>query len=214
MAKKLKDPFCSISHWVGLGLAVVGISFLVVLSIGKPLHLAAFGIYGIGLATLYFASAFYHTLPVSGKAAIGLQKFDHAAIYLMIAASYVPVSLLALKGAWGIALLIGEAIFMTTGIVLTICLKHVPGAVRVPIYIVMGWMAVMALGPMSRTVPMAAIEWLLAGGVVYTIGAAIYSLDKPHLWPGKFSAHDLWHLFVIAGSACHYVMFARFLTAV
>ena len=192
---RLKDPFCSISHWIGFGLALIGVIALIASALGRPLYLASYGIYGTGIIALYFASALYHS-----------------AIYLMIAGSYVPVCLLALKGSWGWGMLAAEAVFAIVGIGLTFALKKVPGGVRVVLYVSMGWMAIVALGPMRATMPSGAITWLLAGGVVYTIGALIYVLDKPHLWPGKFSAHDLWHLFVLGGSACHYVMIARFLT--
>ena len=209
---RLKDPFCSISHWIGFGLALIGVIALIASALGRPLYLASYGIYGTGIIALYFASALYHSVRQGTKLEIRLQKFDHAAIYLMIAGSYVPVCLLALKGSWGWGMLAAEAVFAIVGIGLTFALKKVPGGVRVVLYVSMGWMAIVALGPMRATMPSGAITWLLAGGVVYTIGALIYVLDKPHLWPGKFSAHDLWHLFVLGGSACHYVMIARFLT--
>lgn len=211
MAIRLKDPFCSISHWVGFGLAIVGVIALVANAMGRPLYLASYAIYGGGMLALYFASALYHSVKQGTKLESRLQKFDHAAIYLMIGGSYVPVCLLALKGPWGMGMLAAEGLFAVTGIVLTFALKKVPGAVRVILYVTMGWMALVALGPMRATLPPGALTWLFAGGIVYTLGALIYVLDKPHLWPGKFSAHDLWHLFVLGGSACHYVMIARFL---
>lgn len=208
---RLKDPFCSISHWIGFGLALIGVVALIANAVGSPLYVASYAVYGFGLIVLYFASALYHSVKQGSKLEMKLQKLDHAAIYGMIAGSYVPVCVLALKGVWGWGMLAAEAIFAIVGISLTFALRKVPGVVRVALYVTMGWMAIVALGPMRDAMPHGAIIWLLAGGVVYTIGALIYVLDKPHLWPGKFSAHDLWHLFVLGGSACHYVMIARYL---
>lgn len=211
MASRLKDPFCSISHWVGFGLALIGAIALIANAIGRPLYLASYAIYGLGMMGLYFASALYHSVQRGSKLEYWLQKLDHSAIYLMIAGSYVPVCLIALRGVWGWGMLAAQAAFAVTGIILTFKLKKVPGLIRVILYVSMGWMAVFVLGPMRSAMPPGAILWLFAGGIVYTIGAVVYVSDRPHLWPGKFSAHDLWHLFVMGGSACHYVMIARFL---
>jgi hemolysin III len=211
MGVRLKDPFAAVSHWVGLALALAGTSWLASASLDKPLHLFAFTVYGLGVMALYGASATYHSLHGRGWWAGGLQKLDHAAIFVMIAASYAPLCLIAIRGATGMAMLGFQSAFAVIGVTLTMKLKKVPGLVRVILYLTMGWMAVFVLGPLSRSVPAAGLGWLVAGGVVYTVGAVIYVTDRPSLWPGRFSAHDLWHVFVLAGSACHFVLFARFL---
>jgi hemolysin III len=97
------------------------------------------------------------------------------------------------------------------GILVSLFWKRAPKALRLSLTLVMGWLVVVALGPLRKALPSSALLWLLVGGIVYSVGAVIYALDRPHLWPGKFSAHDLWHLFVIGGSACHYYMMLRYL---
>jgi hemolysin III len=92
-------------------------------------------------------------------------------------------------------------------------MKGQAGWVRVACYVVMGWLAVAAAGPLRRVLPPAALGWLLAGGVFYSVGAVIFATDRPRLWPGRFGAHDLWHCLVLAGSACHFVMVAEYIAA-
>ncbi len=209
-AARLKDPFCGLSHGVGALLSVAALWALLVLAAGRPRHLVAFGIYGATLIALYAASALYHGLSASPRLEARLQRLDHSAIYLLIAGSYTPLCLVTLGGGRGLGLLglmWGLAIF---GIALSLGWHRAPEWVRVALYLLMGWIALLFVGPLRQGLTAAGFHWLVAGGVIYTIGAAIFALDKPHLWPGKFSAHDLWHLFVMAGSACHFIVMAAF----
>jgi hemolysin III len=115
-----------------------------------------------------------------------------------------------LRSAWGWSLfgvVWGLALF---GSLLEIAPRLAPRWVGLALYLVMGWLALIAMGPLTRTLPAAALAWLLAGGIVYTVGAVVYAIERPRLWPGIFGAHDLWHLFVLGGSACHFVLMLRF----
>jgi hemolysin III len=203
---RIKHPFCGLSHWFGALLAVAGTTALTLMSIGKPLHLVAFSIYGATLIFLYVASGLYHSIRAHGKGERLLRNFDHAGIFLLISGSYVPVCLLALAPVYGYTFLVLQGLCATIGILGTFFLKKFPGALNVVLYLVMGWMSVPALGYMLTHWPGSATAWLVAGGLTYTVGAIIYSLDRPHLVPGKFSAHDLWHIFVLGGSACHFML--------
>lgn len=212
MFNRLKEPFCSISHGAGILLSIAALITLLVLSAGKPLHLLAFGIYGISLMTLYAASTLYHSLRVPPKVEKRLARFDYCAIYLLIAGSYTPVCLLVLNNAWGWSLLGTVWGLALMGIAGCLFWKGNPDWLRMTLYLVMGWLVVIATAPLREALPGAALQWLLAGGIAYSVGAVILAIDRPHLWPGKFSAHDLWHLFVLAGSTCHFVMMLRFIT--
>ena len=97
-----------------------------------------------------------------------------------------------------------------SGIVLRLAWRRAPEWIAVVLYLVMGWLSVTVLKPLGSTLDSHAIGWLFAGGIVYTVGAAVFALQRPRLWPGRFSSHELWHLFVLAGSACHFVLMARF----
>lgn len=207
---RLREPFSGLSH---LGGAILGIAALVVLvsvARGDPWHVSGFVVYGASLILLYLASALYHLLPVGARHIQRLRMFDHIGIYLLIAGTYTPICLVPLRGSWGWSLfgvVWGLALF---GIVVEICWRSAPIWLRLVLYLIMGWLVLIALGPLARILPAAALGWLIAGGIVYTMGAAVFALERPRLWPGIFGAHDLWHLFVLGGSACHFVLMLRF----
>ncbi len=208
---KIREPFCGLSHFVGIVLAVIALVVLLVLSRGRPLHLLAFSIYGVSLILVYLTSTLYHSLPESGRRGQWLLRFDYMAIFLLIAGTYAPVCLLALPRNWGLGLIITEYTLAAVGIV-TVLFNGGPDLRRVLLYVCMGWLSLIAIGPLCRSLPAGALWWLFGGGVVYSVGVVVFATDRPHLWPGKFCAHDLWHLFVLGGSACHFVMMARYLT--
>lgn len=211
---RFKDPFCGVSHAIGAILSVIALVVLLYMSWGKPAAMLAFGWYGMALIALYSASALYHSLNVPEETADQLQHFDHAGIYLLISGTYVPVCVLALDRQLGMTLLAIEAVCATVGVVGTFVMKKFPTVLRVVLYLVMGWIAVGALGYIGAHWPHAAVMWLVGGGVVYTVGAVIYSIDRPHLIPGKFSAHDLWHLFVLGGSVCHFMLMVTYVARI
>lgn len=208
---RVKEPFSSLSHLAGAALAVAGLVFMLIWSDGKPWSIVSASIYGGSLILLYLASGIYHLAPVAPKIERRLQKMDHAAIYLLIAGSYVPVCLISLRGPWGWTLFGIEYGLAAIGVLATIFWTRQPPWFRVVLYILMGWLAVIAMAPLAQALAPEAIFWLVVGGVIYTIGAAIFALDRPHLWPGRFSAHDLWHVFVLGGSVCHFIVVAKYI---
>jgi hemolysin III len=209
MAQKriwIREPFSGISHLVGAILSFVGMIALLTLAQGRLWHTLGFAIFGVSLILLYSASALYHSLPVSERHLTRLMHFDHSAIFLLIAGTYAPVCLVGMRDRWGWSLLTAEYALAVIGIVSVILFKSRPEWLRVVLYLGMGWLALIALPLLWSLLSVPALAWLIAGGVVYTVGTVFYALDWPHLWPGKFSAHDLWHLFVLGGSACHFVL--------
>ncbi len=206
----IKDPFCGLSHFAGAVLSVGALAALLIQARGRPWQTISFAAYGLSLVVLYTASALYHSLPDEPPLIDRLKRCDHIGIYLLIAGTYAPVCLVTLHGPWGWSMLAVEFILATIGITATLRFGRAPNWLRVILYLSMGWLAVFALRPLGELLPSAALIWLLAGGLFYTVGTAIYALDKPHLWPGRFSAHDLWHVFVLAGSASHFVLISRF----
>ncbi|MDQ3814918.1 MAG: hemolysin III family protein [Armatimonadota bacterium] len=212
MRKKgwIKEPFCGFSHFVGICLSVIGLIVLLQQAQGRPWHLAGFAIYGMSLILMYTASTLYHSLHVSAKTEYRLMYFDHIAIYLLIAGTYTPVCLVSLRGAWGWTMLGAVYSMAAVGIVALLLFRLKVEIFRVILCVCMGWMALIAIGPLTKAFPPAALAWLFGGGIVYSIGTIIFAMDRPHLWPGKFSAHDLWHIFVLLGSACHFILMLRF----
>jgi hemolysin III len=194
------EKFNSISHLVGAGLAVVGSVVLIVLASiqGDPWKIVSFSIYGAMLMALYIFSTLYHS--VRGRAKDVLRKFDHCSIYLLIAGSYTPFALVTLRGSWGWSLfgvIWGLALL---GIVQEIWLSKGARVFSLLIYLLMGWLALVALAPLWRALTPTGFAWLAAGGVCYTLGIIFYATDEK-----LRHGHGVWHLFVMAGSACHFL---------
>jgi hemolysin III len=200
---RIRDPFSGVSHFVGAVLALIGLVVLAVLAWGQPTKLAAFAIYGSGAVALYLASAIYHSLHTESP---WPQRFDHMAIYVMIAGTYTPVCLVALPGQLGYSMLGIEWGLALVGIIANVWFGGGPAVMRVILYLGMGWLAVIAIPQLRVVMPAQAVTWLLAGGILYSLGTVIYATERPKLWPGKFGAHDLWHVFVLAASGCHFLM--------
>jgi hemolysin III len=131
-------------------------------------------------------------------------------IYLLIADSYTPLCLIVLRGAWGWSIFGIEWGLAIVGLSLTMAWKTVPDGLRLAIYLAMGWLIVIAMSPLRALITPTEWHWLVAGGVTYTLGAIVFATDRPHLVPGKFHAHDLWHLFVLGGSLCHFILMLQF----
>ena len=204
----IREPFCGLSHGIGAALSVVALVVLLVLADGKLWQTISFAVFGVSLIVLYTASTLYHSLWVKPKQILQLMRFDHVAIFLLIAGTYAPVCLVSLRGAWGWSLFGVEYGLAVIGIVCSLVWKGFPDWARIGIYVIMGWLIMIAIVPTIHVLGLAGLAWLFGGGAAYSIGTVVFATDRPHLWPGKFSAHDLWHLFVLAGSACHFVLMA------
>jgi len=196
---KTDEVINSVTHIVGAALALAGLVVLVVKASahGDAWRITSFSIYGATLFLLYLSSSLYHS--ASGRLKKIMRMMDHQSIYLLIAGTYTPFTLVTLRGPWGWSLfgvVWGLAAF---GVVLDAL--HNKGR-RIPqlvIYLLMGWLITIAMGPLLRALPPWGLGWLIIGGVFYTSGVAFYVLDKrfPYF-------HGVWHLFVLAGSVCHY----------
>jgi hemolysin III len=190
----------SLTHGVGLVASLVAFPFLVVAAArrwGTPEVVGA-SVFAAALVALYLVSTLYHALPPS-RAKQVLQKLDHTAIYLLIAGSYTPFTLGVLRGPWGWTLLSLVWAIAGTGIALEFALGRKVHKLAVGLYVAMGWLVVVAAKPLVAAVPWPGLAWLVAGGLLYTGGVAFYAAKQVRY------AHVAWHLFVLAGSACHFV---------
>lgn len=210
--RRLREPFSGLSHLAGGLLAAVGLAALLVMAVvaGSAERAVALGVYGGSLVALYAASALYHLLPVSEAATARLRKLDHAMIFVLIAGTYTPVCLLALEGVWRWGLLATVWTLALGGVLLKLRRVGSYPWLTVTLYLGLGWMSVAALPALARALPAEGVVWILAGGLVYSAGAIVYAARRPDLFPGVFGHHELWHLFVIAGSACHFWAMARY----
>jgi hemolysin III len=193
------ERFNSISHLVGAGLALVGAIVLVTLAarLGDPWKIVSFSIYGAMLVALYVFSTIYHS--VRGRAKALLRKLDHCAIYLLIAGTYTPFALVSLRGTWGwwlLGIVWSLALF---GIVQELMLGKRTRVLSLVLYVLMGWLALVAVVPLWHALTPPGFAWLLAGGALYTGGLVFYATDH-RLRHG----HGMWHLCVVSGSGCHF----------
>lgn len=214
MGLKLKDPGSAITHFIGMILAILAATPLLLKAAREPdrTHVVALAIFIVSMILLYAASTIYHTLDISPQVNQLLKKIDHMMIFILIAGTYTPVCLIVLGDTtgWGLlALVWGIAV---GGIVIKGLWITCPKWFSSVLYIAMGWVCVLAFTKIVQSLPGAAFGWLLAGGIIYTIGGIIYALKLPifnsrHKY---FGSHEIFHLFVMAGSLCHYVMMYRF----
>ena len=206
----IREPGSAITHFIAMMMAVFAATPLLIkaaLSSDGKITLLALGIFCISMILLYGASATYHSLNISGKALRIFRKIDHMMIFVLIAGSYTPVCLIILGGKLGYTLLSvvwGIALF---GMILKACWVTCPKWFSSIIYIAMGWICLGVFGTLWNVLPHAAFGWLLAGGIIYTIGGVIYALKLP-IFNGKhkfFGSHEIVHLFVMGGSICHFI---------
>jgi len=203
-----KEPVSAGTHALGAFLALAGTIVLVSRAPAHNEYIITGLIYGISLVALFLASTLVHGLRCSPETECFLEKCDYAAIYLLIAGTYTPVCLLAIKGSLGFYLLLTEWVMAIIGVTITFSRGWGPKILQVPLFLAMGWLFVIAYKTMSAGLTPALMSWLVAGGLFYSVGAVIFLLDRPHPWPGKISAHDVWHVLVLGGSACHFIMVA------
>lgn len=212
---KAKDPGSAVTHFIGLLMAVFASTPLLIKAAANPgyIHTISLGIFMLSMILLYVASTIYHTLNISEKINQRLKKFDHMMIYLLIAGTYTPICMIALGDTVGIALLgivWGLAII---GIIVTGFWVNCPKWFSSVVYIAMGWTCVLAFTQIINSLPLAAFLWLLAGGIIYTIGGVIYALKLPifnkrHKY---FGSHEIFHLFVMGGSLCHFILMYKYI---
>ena len=200
------ERFNSITHLVGAVLALVGVTVMVTVAgmKGEATRVLILTVYGVTLFLLYLFSTLYHSL--RGRAKRVFQVLDHHAIYLLIAGTYTPFTLLALDGATGWWLFGAVWTLAIVGIVQDSIPRKGGRLLSLLIYLGMGWLVLFALGPLIAALPAAAFWWLAAGGVFYTVGVIFYLLDERYPW-----SHGVWHLFVLAGSISHYFVILLFL---
>jgi hemolysin III len=195
----------SLIHGLGLVFALAALVVLVVRASlqGDAWHVVSFSVYGASLVLLYGISTLYHaTLRVSAKRV--LQRIDHGSVFLLIAGTYTPVTLVTLHGGWGWSLFGVVWGLAGVGVVLKAMLGDRFEITSTLIYLAMGWLGLVAIGPLLAQLPPGGIFWLVVGGVAYSVGTLFY------LWERLPFHHAVWHVFVLTGSVCHFILMLRF----
>lgn len=211
----IKDPGSAITHFIGMLMAIFAAIPLILRAAHEPerIYVISIIIYAASLILLYAASTTYHTFDRSEKINRILKKIDHMMISVLIAGSYTPICLLVLGGRTGIILLAVVWSFAIIGILLKAFWINCPKWVSSVLYIGMGWTCVLTFTQLLNSMSKAAFAWLLAGGIIYTAGGVIYALklpifNKKHKY---FGSHEIFHLFVMGGSACHFIVMYAFI---
>ena len=194
--------------------AVIGLIALLIMGWGDPTKEIALLIYGVSLIMMFASSAVYHMVDLGPDVSAWLRKIDHSAIYVLIAGTYTPICVHFFSGFWSSGLLVIIWIMALAGVIVKLFVIKEPRWMRAGVYLVMGWLGILGIPEILRTMPVGAIAWLVLGGVLFTIGAVIYVVKQPDPWPGVFGFHEIWHIFVIFACLAHYILIAAFVAAV
>ena len=207
---RLKDPASAITHLIAfIGSALAAIPLCVrTLQTGNPITIAAMLVFSFSMAALYAASTCYHSFDTNESANTIRKKIDHMMIFVLIAGSYTPICLLPLRESGGMTLLAVVWGIAALGCVLKLFWVYCPKWVSSVLYIAMGWVCIFAFPALWETLSRAQFSWLLAGGIIYTIGGVIYALKLPlfNCRHAYFDSHAIFHLFVMSGSLCHFIV--------
>ena len=206
----IKEPGSAITHFIGMLMAIFAAVPLLIKAAHEPsrIYVISLAVYSASMILLYAASTTYHTFDISAKINTILKKWDHMMISILIAGSYTPICLLVLKGKTGLILLAVVWSFAIVGILIKAFWVYCPKWVSSILYIGMGWTCVLAFTQILNSMSRTSFIWLLTGGIIYTVGGIIYALKLP-IFNSKhknFGSHEIFHLFVMGGSMCHFVV--------
>lgn len=205
MVKKLREPVNSLTHWGGAILGVIGLVALLVVGWDTPAKIISLAVYGFSLIAMFSASATYHMIRAKDTILLWLRKLDHSAIYLLIAGTYTPFCVIAFDGFWKWGMLSIIWSLAAIGIIVKLFYIKAPRWLNAGIYVMMGWLCIGAVGQMLATLPLWVTGWLLAGGIIYTLGAIVYITKFFNFFPGIFGFHEVWHIFVLLAAIAHFV---------
>lgn len=210
----LKDPGSAITHFIGMMMAIFAAVPLLLRALHHPgkIYVCSLAVFILSMILLYAASTVYHSFDISERVNRILRKVDHMMIFVLIAGTYTPICLLVLKGTTGLILLGIVWGIAIAGILIKAFWITCPKWFSSVLYIGMGWVCVLAFTQIINSLSPAAFGWLLAGGIIYTIGGVIYALKLPlfNARHKNFGSHEIFHLFVMGGSFCHYIMMYAF----
>ncbi|QGU96824.1 hemolysin III family protein [Clostridium bovifaecis] len=211
---KFREPVSGLTHLFGALVSLLGMILLIryetTIPNATPLSYIAITMFGLSLILLYTASTVYHLIKSSDKVIRILRKLDHSMIYILIAGTYTPICLISLQGPLRWGMFIGIWVFALMGITFKMVWFNAPRWLSTLFYVLLGWLAVFIISPLSRSMQMGGLIYLFLGGVFYTVGAVIYATKWPKIKSKIFGFHEIFHLFVLAGSFCHYFMVLKY----
>lgn len=205
MLKMFREPVNSLTHWGGALLALAGLIALLIIGWGTPAKVISLAIYGVSLVAMFSASAVYHMVRVPDRVLEIFRKVDHAAIFFLIAGTYTPFCVNAFYGFWKWGMLGIIWLLALIGMVVKVFYIRAPRWLNAGIYLIMGWLSVGAAGQFLAALPAWVLACLIAGGVIYSLGAMVYITKIFNFKPGVFGFHEMWHIFVLLAAAAHFV---------
>lgn len=214
MKNIFRDPVSGLTHLFGALASLIGLIILIRYQLNipnfTPLGLTAVIMFGISLILLYTSSSVYHLVKSSDKVIEILRKLDHSMIFILIAGTYTPVCLISLDGKLRWIMFISIWALAVIGVSFKMIWFNCPRWLSTLFYVFMGWIAVFLISPISKAINIRGIVWLILGGLFYTVGAVIYAAKWPKINSKIFGFHEIFHLFVLAGSFCHYFMVFKY----
>ena len=209
----LREPVNGLTHFFAAIAAAFGLVVLLLLGWGDPVKEVSLFVYGLSLILMFSASATYHMVNAGPVVTARLRKFDHTAIYLLIAGTYTPICLHFFTGFWSWGMVVVIWALALIGVIVKLFVINAPRWATAAVYLVMGWLGVLGFRQILGNMPPPAIAWLAAGGILFTVGAVIYVTRKPDPWPGVFGFHAIWHIFIILACLADYILIARYIAA-
>ena len=210
MSFKLRESVSGVIHLATAIAAAIGLAALLVVGQDSAQKRVSLFIYGSSLVLMFASSAAYHLIRSRPHAAKLLRKLDHSAIYLLIAGTYTPICIHFFREFWQWGFLSLVWSLAVAGMIVKLYMINAPRWLAAGLYLLMGWLSLMAIKEMFLTMPTSALVWLLLGGICFTVGSVVYIVQKPDFYPGVFGFHEVWHVFVILGCLCHFIVIAVF----
>lgn len=207
----MTNPVRGLLHGTAAVVSVVGATLLTALAHGGAGHRFALLTFGVSLVGLYTVSSLYHSIPWGPAGKARMRRLDHTMIYVLIAGTFTPVAVIALDGWLRVATLAVQWGIVAAGAGQKAFFPSDSRGLSVALQTVQGWLALLLLWPLARSLPWTALLLIGAGGLLYTVGMVLLVTNRPRLWPRVFSYHEVFHLMVIGGSSLHFAMVARYL---
>lgn len=218
ISAEVRDPYdglrfySALTHGIGAALSAACTAWLIVSAViygASVWHIVTFAVFGASMTALYLASCLYHCVNTRVRGRLALRKMDHSMIFVLIAGTYTPICLVVLRGPWGWSMFGVIWALAIAGIFTTLFWLNKPRILTTALYIGMGWMALVAFVPLLRVMPAAGMAWMLTGGALYTVGGVMYGLKWPLRNAEKFGCHEVFHIFIMLGSACFVMLMAN-----
>ena len=208
---RMTNPVRGFLHGAAAVLSVVGATLLSVLAGGGAWNRFSLLVFGVSLVSLYTVSSLYHSIPWGPVWKDRMRRLDHTMIYVLVAGTFTPIACIALDGWLRVATLVVQWSIVAVGAAQKAFFPRVSGALSVALQTTQGWLALLLLWPLARSLPWTALVMIGAGGILYTVGMVLLVTNRPRLWPRVFSYHEVFHILVIAGSSFHFAVVARYL---